>query len=193
VNLSKCLYFGDFVASPIAIILIATAALAGRDIEAVGLWLLTLFAGVCAWTFVEYVIHRWVYHRVPFLEKFHDAHHANPRALLGAPSFFGVGLILVAFFAPLLAVGLVPASGFASGALIGYVGYMLVHHVSHHVEPRPGTLLYQARIRHLMHHCCGKPGNYGLTTSFWDRVFSTNLERRWFGDVHGALRCPDHR
>jgi sterol desaturase/sphingolipid hydroxylase (fatty acid hydroxylase superfamily) len=81
-NLSKCLYFGDFVASPVAIILIATAALAGRDIEAVGLWLLTLIAGVCARTFVEYVIHRWVYHRVRFFEKFHDAHHANPRRWL---------------------------------------------------------------------------------------------------------------
>ncbi len=177
-NLSKALYFGDFVTSPIAIIVLATMALAGRDVEAAGLWVLALLAGVGAWTFVEYVVHRWVYHRVAFFEKFHDAHHANPRALIGAPSGFSVGVVLGVFFVPLLPLGLVTASGFASGALLGYIGYMTVHHVSHHLEPRPGTALYQARIRHMAHHYHSTPGNYGVTTSFWDWVFSTNLDRR---------------
>jgi sterol desaturase/sphingolipid hydroxylase (fatty acid hydroxylase superfamily) len=177
-NLSKALYFGDFLASPIAIIVLAAVALAGRDIETAGLWVLALLVGVGAWTLVEYVVHRWVYHRVAFFEKFHDAHHADPRALIGAPSFFSVGVVLGVFFVPLLAVGLVPASGFASGALLGYIGYMMVHHVSHHVEPKPGSLLYRARIRHMAHHYHATPGNYGVTTSFWDRVFSTSLERR---------------
>jgi sterol desaturase/sphingolipid hydroxylase (fatty acid hydroxylase superfamily) len=177
-NLSKSLYFGDLVASPIAIIVLATVALAGRDIAAVGLWIVALLAGVGAWTLVEYAVHRWLYHRVPFFEKFHDAHHADPRALIGTPSFVSVAMVLGVFLLPLLPIGLVAASGFASGALLGYIGYMLVHHLSHHMEPRPGTLLYQARIRHMAHHYHGTPGNYGVTTSFWDRVFSTNLERR---------------
>jgi sterol desaturase/sphingolipid hydroxylase (fatty acid hydroxylase superfamily) len=177
-NLSRALYFGDFVASPIAIIVLATVALAGRDMAAVGLWVLALLAGIGAWTLVEYAVHRWLYHRVAFFETFHDAHHADPRALIGTPSFVSVGIVLGIFFAPLLAVGLVAASGFASGALLGYIGYMLVHHVSHHVEPRPGTLLYQARIRHMAHHYHGTPGNYGVTTSLWDRVFATNLQGR---------------
>ena len=177
-NLSKVLYFGDFVACPIAVIVLATLALAHRDIETAGLWGLILFVGVGAWTLVEYVVHRWVYHRVAFFEKFHDAHHMNPRAMIGAPSFVSVVLILAVFFVPLLPVGLVAASGFASGALLGYTGYMLVHHLSHHGEPRPGTFLYQARLRHMAHHYHDTPGNYGVTTSFWDWVFSTNLERR---------------
>jgi sterol desaturase/sphingolipid hydroxylase (fatty acid hydroxylase superfamily) len=177
-NLSKSLYFGDLVASPIAIIVLATVALAGRDIAAAGLWIVALLAGVGAWTLVEYAVHRWLYHRVPFFEKFHDAHHADPRALIGTPSFVSVAMVLGVFLLPLLPIGLVAASGFASGALLGYIGYMLVHHLSHHMEPRPGTMLYQARIRHMAHHYHGTPGNYGVTTSFWDRVFSTNLERR---------------
>jgi sterol desaturase/sphingolipid hydroxylase (fatty acid hydroxylase superfamily) len=177
-NLSKVLYFGDFVACPVVVIVLATLALAHRDIETAGLWVLVLFVGVGAWTLVEYVVHRWVYHRVAFFEKFHDAHHMNPRAMIGAPSFVSVGIILGVFFAPLLPVGLVTASGFASGALLGYTGYMLVHHLSHHGQPRPGTLLYQACLRHMAHHYHDTPGNYGVTTSFWDWVFSTNLERR---------------
>ena len=177
-KLNRGLYFGDFVASPIAIAVLATVALTHRDFEAAGLWGLALFAGLGAWTIVEYAVHRWVYHRVPFFEKFHDAHHANPRALIGAPSFFSFGIVFGAFFAPFLTVSLVVASGFTSGALIGYIGYMLVHHISHHMEPKSGTLLYQARIRHMAHHYRSTPGNYGVTTSFWDWVFSTKLERR---------------
>jgi sterol desaturase/sphingolipid hydroxylase (fatty acid hydroxylase superfamily) len=174
-NLSKCLYFGDFVACPIVIIGLAAVALAGRDIGAVTLWVAALLAGAGAWTLVEYLVHRWLYHRVPFFEKFHDAHHASPRALIGTPSFVSIAIVVAVFLVPLLPIGLVAASGFASGALLGYIGYMLVHHLSHHGKLRPGTLLYRARIRHLAHHYRGSSGNYGVTTSFWDRVFSTNL------------------
>jgi sterol desaturase/sphingolipid hydroxylase (fatty acid hydroxylase superfamily) len=188
-KLNRGLYFGDFVASPIAIAVLTTVALTHRDFEAVGVWGLTLFAGLGAWTLVEYAVHRWVYHRVPFFEQFHDTHHANPRALIGAPSFFSFGIVFGVFFAPFFLVGLVAASGFASGALLGYIGYMLVHHLSHHMEPKSGKLLYQARIRHLAHHYQSAPGNYGVTTSFWDWVFSTKLERR--RRRHPALHAAD--
>jgi len=177
-NLSKGLYFGDFVASPVAIMVLAAVALAGRDIEAVASWIAALLAGAAAWTLVEYAVHRWLYHRVPFFEKFHDAHHANPQALIGTPSVVSVAIIVAIFLVPILPIGFVAASGFACGALLGYIAYMLVHHVSHHMELRPGTLLYRARVRHLAHHYSGMPGNYGVTTSLWDRVFSTILAPR---------------
>jgi sterol desaturase/sphingolipid hydroxylase (fatty acid hydroxylase superfamily) len=178
VRLSKALYFGDFVASPIAILALAAFALAGRDYRAAGLWLLALLAGICAWTLLEYVVHRFVYHAVPFFEQFHDAHHEDPKELIGAPSFLMIGFIFLAFFTPLIGFGLLLASGVTSGALIGYIGYMFVHHASHHFEPRPGSLLYQARLRHMAHHYHGTSGNYGVITSFWDHVFSTNVERK---------------
>jgi sterol desaturase/sphingolipid hydroxylase (fatty acid hydroxylase superfamily) len=97
--------------------------------------------------------------------------------MIGAPSFVSVGIILGVFFAPLLPVGLVTASGFASGALLGYTDICWCT-TSHPGQPRPGTLLYQACLRHMAHHYHDTPGNYGVTTSFWDWVFSTNLERR---------------
>ena len=189
-KLNRGLYFGDFVTSSIAIAVLTTVALAHRGFEAAGLWGLTVFAGLGAWTLVEYAVHRWVYHRIPFFEKFHDAHHANPRALIGVPSFFSFGMVFGVFFAPFLMVSLVAASGFASGALLGYIGYMLAHHLSHHMEPKLGTVLYRARIRHMAHHYHGTPGNYGVTTSFWDWVFSTKLERR---RRHLAVDAADGR
>jgi sterol desaturase/sphingolipid hydroxylase (fatty acid hydroxylase superfamily) len=40
----------------------------------------------------------------------------------------------------------------------------------------------------LAHHYQSTPGNYGVTTSFWDWVFSTKLERR---RRHPALEAAD--
>ncbi len=178
-KLTKALYFGDFVASPIVIVVLAIAALGGQDLGAVELWLATLLMGCAGWTLVEYAVHRWVYHRVPFFAKFHDAHHADPRGLIGAPPFLGIGLMLAVVFVPLLlGLGAPIASGATGGMLVGYMAYMLAHHASHHWEPRPGSLLYRARLQHMVHHYHDTPGNYGVTTSFWDRVFATYVTPR---------------
>ena len=151
-KLSKLLYFGDFVAAPAAILILAWLGLAGRDAGATLWWLLALVTGLFAWTFIEYVVHRWVYHQIPFFEAYHDAHHDDPDGLVGAPSFIAIAVILVLF---------------------GYIAYMAVHHLSHHLQPKPGNLLYGARIRHMAHHFHRVPGNYGIITPFWDHVFST--------------------
>ena len=97
-ELSKALYFGDFVAIPVAILVLAATAISGRGFESIGLWLLAFVVGLFVWTFVEYVVHRWVYHAIPFFEKFHDAHHNDPDALIGVPSFVSSGLILAVLF-----------------------------------------------------------------------------------------------
>jgi sterol desaturase/sphingolipid hydroxylase (fatty acid hydroxylase superfamily) len=178
-KLSKALYFGDFVAIPVAILLLGAAAIQQEGFTGAGLWLMAFVAGVAVWTFVEYAVHRWIYHAVPFFEKFHDAHHEDPKALIGVPSFISSGIILAVFFVPLwLTVGIVLAGGFTSGSLLGYAGYMLVHHASHHWALKPGGMLYRARIQHMAHHYHNTPGNYGVVTSFWDHVFSTNVDRR---------------
>jgi sterol desaturase/sphingolipid hydroxylase (fatty acid hydroxylase superfamily) len=178
-KLSKALYFGDFVAIPIVILLLAIAAIREQGFTGAGLWVVTFVAGLLVWTFVEYAVHRWVYHAIPFFEQFHDAHHEDPTALIGVPSFVSSGIILAVFFVPLwLTIGIVLAGGFTSGALLGYAGYMLVHHASHHWTLKPGSMLYRARVQHMAHHYHNSPGNYGVVTSFWDHVFSTNVDRR---------------
>ena len=178
-KLGKALYFGDFVAIPLAIVGLAAWAMPGRGLLGPPEWLASFAAGLFAWTFVEYIVHRWVFHAVPYFEKLHDAHHEEPLALIGTPSFASSGLILAGFFlAPLAFTGALFASGFASGALTGYAGYMAVHHAVHHMQPRPGSLLYRARLRHMAHHYHGAHGNYGVTTGLWDALFGTVVEAR---------------
>ena len=155
-KLGKALYFGDFVAIPVAILGLALWAIPGRGPLAPFEWLASFAVGLFVWTFIEYGVHRWVFHEVP-----------------------SSGIILAGFFAaPLAFTGPLLASGFASGALVGYAGYMAVHHAVHHLTPKPGTALYRARIRHMAHHYHGVDGNYGVTTGLWDLLFGTVVEGR---------------
>ncbi len=182
-KLSSALYYGDFVAAPIAIVVTSTLALAPQTMSSTAVWVAALFAGIGLWTFIEYAVHAWVYHRMPWFEEAHNAHHDDPKSLLGAPSFLIVGGLLLLAYAPyplfVFAPGMAGAAfcgGVASGLLAGYLGYMTIHHMSHHAKP--GGLLATARMRHLAHHYRGGAANYGVTTIFWDRVFSTALPER---------------
>ncbi|MDQ0468762.1 sterol desaturase family protein [Labrys wisconsinensis] len=177
-NLNRVLYFGDFVASPLAILGLALVVLAQRDLSAFGLWLLAFAVGCGAWTLVEYIVHRWVYHNVRFFDEMHDAHHQDPLSMIGAPSFVSIAMIFLVFYAPLFFIDRTVAGGFTGGILLGYLAYTLVHHASHHWKLKPGGLLYRARLRHMAHHFHGVEGNYGVTTAFWDHVFATYIEPR---------------
>ena len=88
------------------------------------------------------------------------------------PSFISSGFIVVVCYFPVYFFDSVAAAGFTSGALLGYAGYMFVHHATHHWKIEPGDWLYEARVRHMSHHYHDS-ANFGVSTGFWDRVFGT--------------------
>jgi sterol desaturase/sphingolipid hydroxylase (fatty acid hydroxylase superfamily) len=175
--IGKFLYFGDFVVIPIAVLLFAGFAFADRGFEAAPAWALSLIVGIAFWTLIEYLIHRFVYHGAPVLTALHDAHHRAPAAYLGVPSFLSSGLIVAVCYLPLRGYEPILAGGFASGVLLGYAGYMFVHHATHHFAIEPGDWLYEARVRHMAHHYHDE-ANFGVSVGFWDRVFRTRGARR---------------
>ncbi|MGO4873030.1 MAG: sterol desaturase family protein [Roseiarcus sp.] len=175
--IGKFLYFGDFVAIPVAVLLFAGFTLADRGLAAAPTWGISLAVGIMAWTLVEYLVHRFAYHGAPILTALHDAHHRDPKALVGVPSFLSSGLIVAVCYLPLRGFEPIFASGFTSGMLIGYAGYMFVHHATHHLSIQPGDLLYEARVRHMAHHY-HDDANFGVSVGFWDRVFRTRGARR---------------
>jgi sterol desaturase/sphingolipid hydroxylase (fatty acid hydroxylase superfamily) len=175
--INKFLYFGDFLAIPAALALFAYLAFIRRGVEAAPEYLVGLLAGLIVWTLAEYWIHRTLYHHAPVLSELHDRHHEAPRALIGIPSFISSGIVILLSYGPFFAFAPVFAAGFASGALIGYAAYMVVHHATHHWDIEPGDWLYSARVRHMAHHYQGQ-SNFGIVTGFWDRVFGTTARRR---------------
>jgi sterol desaturase/sphingolipid hydroxylase (fatty acid hydroxylase superfamily) len=176
-RIGKFLYFGDFAVIPIAVLLFAAHALADRGLQAAPAWALSLIVGIVFWTLIEYLIHRFVYHGAPILTALHDAHHRDPGAYLGVPSFVSSGFIIAVCYLPLRGAEPILADGFTSGVLIGYAGYMFVHHAAHHFAIQPGDWLYEARVRHMAHHY-HDDANFGVSVDIWDRVFRTRGARR---------------
>src|SRR4051812_46428451 len=181
-RINKFLYFGDFLAIPVALALFAWCAFAGRGAAAGLQYFAGLAAGALVWTLAEYWIHRTLYHHAPVLSSLHHRHHAAPRELIGLPSFLSIGIVVALAYAPFFAFAPVFADGFASGVLLSYAAYMVVHHATHHWNIAPGHWLYAARVRHMAHHYHDE-ANFGVVTGVWDRVFGTAGRRR---DLAGA-------
>jgi sterol desaturase/sphingolipid hydroxylase (fatty acid hydroxylase superfamily) len=177
-RLSPLGYYADFFISLALIAGLAFAALIEGTLHQGMQWVVCFLSGFLVWTFLEYLVHRVLYHSVPYFEELHDAHHAEPNAYIGAPPIIGIVLLLLLFFVPALAISFVAASGVTSGVLAGYMAYMLIHHAAHYWNLPPSSWLYRLRRHHALHHHRDDHGNYGITTSFWDYVFGTSLERR---------------
>lgn len=175
--IGKFLYFGDFAVIPVAILLFGGLALADRGLAAAPAFALSLVVGIVVWTLVEYLIHRFVYHRAPVLTALHEAHHRDPAAYIGVPSFFSSGLIIAVSYLSLRGYEPILADGFTCGMLIGYAAYIVVHHATHHWAIRPGDWFYEARVRHMAHHY-HDDADFGVSVGFWDRLFRTAGARR---------------
>jgi len=116
-RIGKFLYFGDFLVIPVAVLLFAWAAYAAGGAAAIPEWGASLVFGAALWTLVEYLIHRYAYHHAPILAPLHDAHHKEPLAFLGVPSFVSSGLILAVCYLPLRPSATVLAAGFGTRPL----------------------------------------------------------------------------
>jgi sterol desaturase/sphingolipid hydroxylase (fatty acid hydroxylase superfamily) len=176
-QLSKPGYYADFIVYPLLILGLLGVQLAeAKTWRPFGFVFLCLL-GFAAWTLFEYLLHRYVLHRVPILHDMHEAHHANPSAFVGTPSWASFLMFFVGALLPLsFTIGFTYASPVTIGLMLGYLCYVVVHHVTHHWRLAPDSPLYRFKHRHARHHYAKTPGNFGVTTLFWDVVFGTSLE-----------------
>ena len=176
--LSKWGYYADFVIYPIAVMALTGTAFASPHSHFLLLFVLCCLFELAAWTFIEYVMHRFVFHAVPKIAQMHDRHHANPVAFVGTPSWLSFAAFISAAFLPLWATaGVEAASGVAAGLMLGFTWYIVVHDLIHRRPLERGSMLYQAKLRHAGHHAGRADGNFGVTTGFWDRVLGTVITR----------------
>jgi sterol desaturase/sphingolipid hydroxylase (fatty acid hydroxylase superfamily) len=171
-------YYADFVIVPLLIAVLAVSAPIGVSQAWLAAWAGWAVGGYAAWTVFEYMVHRFVYHRVPLFKRIHDAHHADPAGLIGAPPVIGPAMLMLLWYTPMTGIGPVAASGFAAGGLVGYFAYMVVHHAAHHWRPSPGTWLWRLRRHHAQHHHAAEDGNFGIVTSIWDHLLGTAVRSR---------------
>ena len=174
---SKAAYFTDFGAYATAVAgLTAFLVVAGPQSDRLTLIALVA-AGLAAWTLAEYVLHRFVLHGLPPFRSWHRRHHQRPTALICTPTLLSASLIgaLVTVPAGFLG-GRWVACALTLGVSCGYLVYAITHHATHHWRPR-GTWLRERKRWHARHHLGERPGCYGVTGEFWDRVFGTATRR----------------
>ncbi|HTV50111.1 MAG TPA: sterol desaturase family protein [Steroidobacteraceae bacterium] len=177
-QLSKRAYYADFGIYAIIAAAMLVAAAALDDWRAFRQWLEAACVGAAFWTLIEYVLHRFVFHGMPLFIPLHGRHHEMPRAFIGTPTWMSLGVLTTAIFLPAWwGTSLNIASALTAGVALGFLWYGVLHHAMHHRRPRfiASHLTALALQRHMRHHYSPTPGNFGVTTQFWDQVFGTEL------------------
>jgi sterol desaturase/sphingolipid hydroxylase (fatty acid hydroxylase superfamily) len=136
-------------------------------------------SGAFFWTFLEYMLHRFVFHwasESPGVKRFtyilHGVHHEAPRdeGRVFMPPVPGTLIIALLFGCYYLALGHY-AYMFMSGMLLGYIAYSSIHFLIH-VKHVP-KILKKLHTHHALHHYRYDDKAFGVSTMFWDRVFGT--------------------
>jgi sterol desaturase/sphingolipid hydroxylase (fatty acid hydroxylase superfamily) len=144
--------------------------------------MLAILFGVLYWSFLEYGIHRWLYHTAfqsrflqYFLGSFHQYHHKDmsDHRVLNA-GFLMVYLVTPVVLSPFLLVtqDLQIVSGLALGLISAHYFYEWVHFTLHLDKFDSGYLNYIQKY-HFHHHDKAPLKNFGNTSHFWDVVFGT--------------------
>ncbi|XP_072290486.1 fatty acid 2-hydroxylase [Eucyclogobius newberryi] len=136
------------------------------------------------WSFIEYCIHRFVFHMKPPAHNYylitihfllHGQHHKSP--FDGSRLVFPPGLasfVVGTFYLSLRSVlpDVVGMSVFVGG-LCGYVVYDMIHYYLHYGSPKKGSYMYSLKAYHVKHHFEHQRSGFGITTTFWDHPFKT--------------------
>lgn len=174
-RLSKTAYHADFVIYALIVGVLCVGAASNTNWVPRIHWLAAFAAAATCWTLLEYLLHGFVLHRIPVFAAMHAVHHDSPRAYVGTPTWFSLGVIWLVVFVPAWrGVSFNVASGMTAGVMMGFLWYGVVHHVIHFRRPRfLAAWMPAARHWHLRHHYATRRGNFGVTTPLWDYVFGT--------------------
>lgn len=142
--------------------------------------ILAIALGALSWTFLEYVLHRFLGHiktrllvRTRF-HKEHTKHHLKRHYFAGTRDklLTLLGTAPVVFLFGYLMAGTLMALCFTMGFVSMYLTYELVH-FRMHVKSPPHFYASRMRAHHFYHHFVDENMNHGVTTPLWDVVFGT--------------------
>jgi dihydroceramide fatty acyl 2-hydroxylase len=138
-------------------------------------------AGVTLWTFLEYWLHRVLFHyhpRSPLGRRLfwvlHGVHHDWPTDALRLvfPPAVSIPLAVLSWWTFTAVAGDAWRYPLMTGFACGYLAYDMVHYWLHHGRAKSGI---GARLRHhhLAHHFHDPGSGFGVSSPLWDYVFGT--------------------
>ena len=141
--------------------------------------------GLLGFTFVEYAVHRYLYHlpattesRAKFQYTMHGVHHEYPKdkTRLAMPPIITVFVSSLLFFIFRLSFGSY-AFGLLAGFTFGYATYLFVHYAIHAYAP-PKNFLKVWWTHHAQHHYRQDEVAFGVSSTLWDHVIGTMPSRK---------------
>ncbi|KAJ3404713.1 hypothetical protein CcCBS67573_g03729 [Chytriomyces confervae] len=143
--------------------------------------------GILVWTFVEYSLHRFLFHIDEFLPDnqvaftlhflLHGIHHFLPmdKMRLVMPPALGLVLSIPVYKVVIALFPVGSGNIVAGGAYCGFMLYDLIHYHLHHARPYT-AYLREMKTYHLDHHYKNAHLGFGITNKLWDYVFNTELK-----------------
>ena len=169
-------YWMGHVANWSIVLFLLAVAIINRHQLAAWEWTVIPAAGLFVWSLVEYLFHRWAYHKnESFFAVGHLMHHDDPIALLGMPWIINVIAMfsIVAIQVYVFDIRVASASLVVSAFWLGHIWYTLVHHGIHHWNFQ-WAWFRDLKKHHKIHHKVPDK-NLGVTTIFWDRIFRSRV------------------
>lgn len=161
-----------------------------------GLLIAVIFVlGMFSWTLVEYLIHRYIFHKEserPAMKRFiyllHGNHHHFPRdrerlfmppvpSLLIACTLFGLFYLVMRSYVFM----------FFPGFVFGYLLYGSMHYLIHAGNP-PFKWMKPLWRNHHLHHYRHEDKGFGVSSTLWDHVFNTRFDLKKEKDDEEKVR-----
>ena len=158
----------------------------GNSQSAIGCAALVII-GLFAWTILEYVFHRFLFHMENALPShqfayaihflLHGVHHFLPmdRMRLVMPPILFAALSAGPYILFRSLLGQRILNPLYSGAVTAYIGYDLCHYFFHHGVSRFSSV-NMMKSYHMAHHYKDYNSGYGVTSMLWDLVFHTTFD-----------------
>ena len=146
------------------------------------LWvsIVMFFVGMLTFTWVEYLIHRYIFHMPTFTKAreklqytLHGVHHDYPKdkERLAMPPLMSITISTILLFLFKLVLGDLVFS-FLPGFLVGYALYLAIHYMVHAFQP-PKNFLKWLWINHSVHHYKAGESVFGVSSPLWDYIYGT--------------------
>lgn len=140
--------------------------------------------GTFFWSFMEYILHRFVFHyhpkskfgqRIHFIA--HGVHHDYPNDSMRLVMPPSISIPLGAGFYGLfyLIFGPVMCGAFWAGFALGYLIYDEMHYATHHANWKIG-FFQKIKKNHMKHHYQNPDRGFGVSSFLWDIVFNSGFK-----------------
>ncbi len=172
------------IAVPLIVFFFYAAALLGWSVYttqlSVALTSTVFFLGWLVFSWVEYNVHRFVFHLVgntPRKAKFqytiHGVHHEFPKdkERLAMPPIMSVTIATILLGVFRLVMGDF-AFAFTAGFIVGYSLYLWVHYMVHAYAP-PKNFFRILWLNHSLHHYKNGKMVFGVSSPLWDYIYGT--------------------